>query len=114
MPLITPVRSSLGLGIEVITWSGIASGDTFTGVLVSGTAGAIGCVQVTGTFGGATVSLQGSNDGITYSNLTDLANNAATFTAPGMEDFSTAAGFIAPAITGGTGTGITVRVVLRG
>lgn len=114
MAVIAPVRSSLGVGIEVITWSPIAAGDTCTGSLVSGQSGAIGNIQATGTFGGATIALTGSNDGSTYSNVTDGAGNSASFSAAGMKEFSTAAAYIAPAISGGAGSSVTVRVVLRG
>lgn len=43
-------------------------------------------VQVTGTFGGGSVQIEGSNDGgVTYFTLTDGQGNVLTFTAAGGE-----------------------------
>ncbi|MFP5511104.1 MAG: hypothetical protein ACLGIP_18445 [Alphaproteobacteria bacterium] len=67
-------------------------------------------VQVGGTFGGATVALQGSNDGVTYTTLMDAAGSPLSFTAAGYAEFSSAAAFIKPSISGGTGDSINVTV----
>lgn len=67
-------------------------------------------VQVGGTFGGATVVLQGSNDGVTYATLKDLQGNNISFTSAGYAEFSSGAAFIKPSISGGTGDSINVTV----
>lgn len=67
-------------------------------------------VQVTGTIGGATVALQGSNDGVTYTTLKDLSGATMSFTAAGYAEFSSGAAFIKPLISGGTGDSINVIV----
>ncbi len=61
-------------------------------------------VQVEGTFGGASVSLQGSNDGVNYHTLTDPQGNALTFSAPGLETVMELPFFIKPTLSGGDGT----------
>jgi hypothetical protein len=71
-------------------------------------------VQFGGTFGGATVGLQASNDGVTYFNLKDLGNIAISATANAMFEFTTSAMFLRPVVTGGTADAIDVTVVLRG
>jgi len=71
---------------------------------------AVASVQVRGTFGGATVVLQGSNDGVTYSTLKDLQGNALSFTAAGYAEFSSAAEFLKPSISGGTGDSIDILI----
>lgn len=67
-------------------------------------------VQVGGTFGGATVALQGSNDGVTYATLKDVTGANLSFTAAGYAEFSSGAAFIKPLISGGTGDSINVTV----
>ena len=69
---------------------------------------AIASVQVSGTFGGATVVLQGSNDGTTYATLDDTSGAAISFTAAGIVDFSAGCAFVKPSISGGTGDSINV------
>jgi P pilus assembly chaperone PapD len=71
-------------------------------------------VQVTGTFGGATIALQVSNDGTNYATLKDGTGTTITFTSAGMAEFSTAALYIKPSSSGGTADDVTVTVVLRG
>lgn len=65
-------------------------------------------VQVSGTIGGATIVLQGSNDGVTYATLKDTAGNDISFTAAGYAEFSSAAAFVKPSISAGTGDSINV------
>lgn len=71
---------------------------------------AVASVQVGGTFGGATVTLQGSNDGTTYATLKDLQGNNISFTAAGQAEFSSGCPFIKPNISGGTGDSINATV----
>lgn len=47
-------------------------------------------VQVTGTFGGATVAVQGSNDGTNWSTLTDPQGNDLTFSGARIESVNEA------------------------
>lgn len=110
---ITVTRDGPTVNCERITFTGINPGDTVGGVLISGASGAIGAVQVHGTLGGATISLQVSNDNVNFFDLADSAGTAINFTVAGLRDFSTAAAFIRPAIAGGTGSDVTVTVVLR-
>jgi hypothetical protein len=67
-------------------------------------------VQVSGTIGGATIVLQGSNDGTTYATLKDLAGNDLSFTAAGYAEFTSGAAFVKPSISGGTGDSINIVV----
>ena len=99
---------------RIVTWSGAASADTLTAYAIPEEYGAIGCVQVDGTFGGATVALEVSNDGATWFALKDLLDAAISVTADGFAEFSTAAVYIRPAISGGTSDSINVRLAFRG
>jgi hypothetical protein len=99
---------------KVVNWTDIATGDTINSYIIPEEFGAIGCVQITGTFGGATVSMEISNDGSTWFGLTDLQGAAIIATTAKFADFSTAAIYMRPAITGGTSDSIDVRVAFRG
>jgi hypothetical protein len=116
MPVISPVLSSVASpdGVPVITWSGIAPGDTFDPYVIKGQRGLALSVQVSGTFGGATITMQQSNNGTDFVALRDLSNTAISATAAAVFDVSTAAIYIRPQIAGGTSSVLSVRVVLRG
>lgn len=109
MATITPVRSSIHAGIEAITWTGLSTADTATSVLVTGSTARDGSMMVAGTLGGATIALQGSNDGTNFFTMSDVS-----FTATGIEDFTMSAAYIRPVSSGGTGDDVTVTIVLRG
>jgi hypothetical protein len=116
MPVISVTRTTIQGGIEIITWPAMANGDTGEPVLVLGKAGAIGSLQAEGTFGGGTLTLQGSNiegGAGAYRNVKDGAGNGLSLTAPDMEDFSTAAAYLSPALAGGSAGAVTVSVVVR-
>lgn len=53
-------------------------------------------VHLTGTFGGGTVVIEGSNDGVTYTTLTDLQGNALTITAPAIEKIEECPQYVRP------------------
>ncbi len=67
-------------------------------------------VQIGGTFGAATVVLQGSNDGVTFATLKDLAGNDISATSAAYFEFSSGAAFVKPSISGGTGDSINVTL----
>jgi hypothetical protein len=71
-------------------------------------------VQVAGTFGGASVSFLGSNDGVNYSVLTDPQGNALSFIGPKIKLVSEATAFVKPVVTGGDGsTNLTVTTLMK-
>jgi len=57
MATITPVDSRLGPGVDLVTWTTITEADTAAGYLSGSLYPLVGALQVTGTFGGATVVL---------------------------------------------------------
>jgi len=62
-------------------------------------------VQAVGTWGGATLVMQGSNDGgTTWANLQDAEGNAISFTANDFKQLLEVSGHIRPSISGGDGT----------
>lgn len=70
-------------------------------------------VQVTGTLGGSTVAIQGSNDGTNWITLNDEAAPASpcSFTSAGFKGVLQFAKYIKPVVTGGTATGLVVSLI---
>ena len=69
-------------------------------------------VQMTGTWDGATIVMQGSLDGVTYFTLTDPQGNALSFTADGLESVMEATRFIRPFRSVAGGGTVDVKVIL--
>jgi hypothetical protein len=95
-------------------WSGIVTGDTIEPFIVVAQAAVAGCVQIGGTFGGATVGLQASNDGVTYFDIKDLGGTVVSASSAALFEFTTAAVYLRPIVTGGAANAITVTLVMRG
>ena len=88
--------------ISLTTWGPVAAGDTCAPFVLSVYSDRV--VQVEGVFGGASVALQGSNDGENYHTLTDPQGNALSFSAGGLETVMELPYYIKPAPSGGDGT----------
>lgn len=87
----------------VIQWGGgtaIASGDVCVADPRAGGA-PWKSVQIEGTFNGATVVMQGSNDGVNYETLLDGQGNALSKTSAGLFQIATPCLYLLPAIQGG-------------
>jgi hypothetical protein len=119
MPTITPGYDTALNSQPRLIWEGIATGDTIVAAPLTAASGVLGAVQVTGAFGGATVTLECSNDGATWYPVNNRetasgSHAAISFTSAGFAEFYTAAALVRPAITGGTDDDVDVVVVLRG
>lgn len=115
MATINENRGNAGpVGAEIITWTPITEADVGRGALIAGASGAIGAMQVHGTFGGATITLQGSNDGTNFYAITSAAGDDVALSAAGIVEFSTGAAYIRPATASGSSSSVTVTVCLRG
>lgn len=101
---ITKTRSAVG-DRDIISWLTLTSSDAAgTPYEPERTRAAIAAVQFTGTFGGATAILQGSNDGTNWITLDDTGGDAISLTAAGYAEVSTAMAYIRPSTSGGDGT----------
>jgi hypothetical protein len=104
----TILNNPSGVGVQSFTikscaWTGLLNGDD--GVPFSYPDWADRCIQVFGTFGvGGSISIQGSNDGVNYSTLTDQNGVLMTFTANAIKQMSEAPLYIKPIVTAGDGT----------
>lgn len=88
--------------IALTTWAGVAAGDTALPIKLGVYSDRV--AQVEGTFGGATVAIQGSNDGSHYHTLTDPQGNALSFSAAGLETVMELPYFLKPVLSSGDGT----------
>lgn len=87
---------------SLVTWTSVATGDT--GAPIQAPAFSDRSVQVSGTFGGATCTIEGSNDGVTYFTLTDPAGAPATFAVAGLKQLLQITRYIRPSVAAGAGT----------
>ena len=98
--------------VNLVTWSGLLLGDDGAGAEWVDFADR--CIQVTGTFGGASVLVQGSNDGINWGALSDPQGNPLTFTAQKLEQALELPRFVRPLVSGGDGTtNLSVTLCMR-
>lgn len=96
----------------VSTWAAIPNGNTGEPFEWPGFADR--SVQITGTFGGGTVVIEGSNDGTNYVTLNNMQGSALSFSAAGFKGVAEISRYIRPSVSGGDGTtAITVTIVAR-
>jgi hypothetical protein len=98
---------------RLATWAPLANGDD--GAPVDWVDFADRCFQVSGTFGvGGSATIQGSNDGTTWSALADPQGNALTFTSTRIEQALELPRYVRPIVTAGDGTtALTVTLCMR-
>lgn len=99
-------------GIYRVIWPAMGIADTGTVFAIASEMEA--SVQVEGTFGGATVALQGTLDGTLYQTLNDPQGNALTFTTASLEKVQESLVYsIRPSTSGGAGTSVNVTLLFR-
>lgn len=117
MPTISPsvsIQQINGRSTPVVTWADIATADTVNPFAIAGSSPAFGAVQLSGTFGGTTVTLGMSNDNVTFAAIPkDIHGNTLSTSAAGIFDFQTSALYLKPVLTGGSGNAVDVTLVLR-
>ena len=96
---------------SVITWPGLTTGDTGRPLEMTGWADR--SVQITGTFGGATLTIQGSNNGSEWNTLTDPQGNEIVLTSQKIEQIMEITRYIKPIVSGGSGTSINIITLVR-
>lgn len=102
--------------IEILRayWANLTTDDT--GAPIEMAAFADRSIQMTGTFDGATVAMQGSNDGgTTWVTLKDPFGNDLTFTAAGLRTIVDLAYHVRPAVTvnGAGGCDVNAYLIMR-
>lgn len=110
----TNIETPLAGSVEVVEWQNLGVGDDGQWVLLARAADK--SLHVFGTIGGATVSLQGSNETLPANpaELRDAGHSVIAITAlPECRQVMENPLWIRPKITGGAGTAVTVRLVCR-
>ena len=110
---LTSTNRNVVNGAIVLTWE--ALGDADDGAPFALPFKASITMQAIGTFGSATVALQGSNDGTNWAPLQWKGKTATALsvTAAGMAEAVECPAFIRPVTTGGTGTDVDVIVAIH-
>lgn len=112
MATITPDNSSDNVNHHQGVWSGMATGDTINSLDLRNIQVASGSVQLSGTWGGATVTAQISNDDATWFTLVDIYGVNVSATDDAIYEYTTGANYMRFAISGGTGDSVTAVVTL--
>ena len=99
-------------GVVLYKWEALGNADDGAPVSVGYAADIT--AQAIGTFGSATVRLQGSNDGTNWHNMTQKGGTTALgFTVAGVHSVNEMPAFIRPLTAGGTGTDVDVIVAVH-
>lgn len=116
MATVTPAIDSTGSpnGVPRVVWAALATGDTIGSYKVTDRNGLAMSVQISGTFGGATVAIQQSNDGTNWFPVKDISGTSISVTAAAMVETSNCAAYLRPTISGGTADAVNIYIVFRG
>jgi len=94
-------------------WEALVTG-SLDGALIELPDHADKSVQVVGVFNTATLTLQGSNDGINWETLSDPQGNAIAFTSAGLEQILENTRFVRPLVSSvGASTDLDVFLHVR-
>lgn len=99
-------------GSVTVFWEGLTGADTASPVDISHWPDRT--VGVMGTFGGTTITIQGSMNDSDYATLKDNAGAALSFTTAGIRFIVENPFYIKPVVTGGTGVDIDVIISAKG
>ena len=92
-------------GAVLATWPAMTTGDVGGGIPIAYAADLTG--QVTGTFGGGTITWQGSNDNTNWHPLTQKSGTGnMAFTSAAVHTANENPAWVRPAVTGGTSVAI--------
>ena len=114
MPTVAPVTTfpfETSRDVAVTTWAPMLADDDGEPVRLAVYSDR--SIQVAGTFGGASITIGGSNDGETYHALADAQGNALTLTAGALKAIIELPIYLKPRVFGGDGT-TSLKVVLSG
>lgn len=99
-------------GATLVTWEAMGNADSGAAFAVPYSADL--SFQVAGTFGSATVTFQGSNDGTNWSALTQQGGTTSmAYTTAGLRTAQEMPAFVRPITAGGTGTDVDVILAIH-
>ncbi len=89
--------------VYIIQWPALANGEVGNSLPLAQYPDR--SVQVSGTFGsGGVVTIEGSNDGVNFSTLTDPQGNPLSFSSSKIEAVTEMVAYIRPSVLSGDGT----------
>lgn len=100
---------------RIYTWSDVTEDDTFAAISPRATDRAVVAMtaQFSGTFGAATVIMQGSNDDSTFVALDDIEDTAISHTTAGGSELRYAWPYMRPSASGGTSQSLTATLAVQ-
>lgn len=106
-------RTGASLGVRSVVWTPLAAGDD--GGWVEMPELSDRSIHVRGTFGGTTVTIQGSNETTPTNPITLTSPNGSplTFSADGLRQITEITRWIRPLSTGGAGAAVTVEMIAQ-
>lgn len=97
-------------GMLLAAWT-LGGADTGTPITVPYAADIT--AQVSGTFGAATVVVEGSNDGTNWYTLNAVVGSTLSFTTAGLRKAVESPAFVRASSSGGTGSALTVTLAIK-
>jgi hypothetical protein len=99
-------------GAVLATWTGMTTGDVGAGVPLAYAAD-LSC-QVSGTFGGATITWQGSNDNTHWHPMTQRSSTTnMAYTSAALHTAQENPAWVRPVVTGGTSVTIKATMAIH-
>ena len=111
MSAITPTTDRNSINGAIILTYALGGSDTGTAMALP-VAADLTC-QVSGTFGSATVLMEGSNDGTNWNTLGAMVGTSMSFTVTGIRKASENPAYIRASSSGGTGTAVNVVIAIH-
>jgi hypothetical protein len=112
MAVITLTKLDTGPDFKVYQWTPLTEADTCAAIKLDRVAADI-MLQVTGTFGSASVALHGSLDGTNYVALKDADGAAIAVTSAGLTSARDAPLWLKPVASGGSSQSLTIALLVR-
>lgn len=110
-PVIRDVSPRGDESVYQVVWGPIAAGDTCNPVSYPKLNDV--SIQAEGTFGGGTITLGGSNDGVNYEGLRGPDSVAISFTSAGLKAVLEHTLYTRPILTGGAAAAVTVSMLFH-
>lgn len=113
MATVDPTVTEADGGTIVVEWAGLGPNDVGAPVRYAGAVDRT--VQAFGTFGSASIGMQGTLEATpsNWATLNDAQGDPIAVTAAKVEAITEMVRWIRPSVTGGTGTSVTVLLMMR-
>ena len=114
MAVIVPKVATVGYGnsaVQTVQWTPVTEADTCRPIQFPEFSDK--SIQVSGTFGGASVALNGSNDGTNFAALRDPSSTTIAITQAGIKAVLENTWQVQPSVTGGSSQSLTITLLVH-